>query len=80
MIRYLGAPAIANAIGVSPETVYRWSKAQRKGGSPPIQLRRTANGRIWCNAEDVDAFFSGPVLEEQIAKSVNDRLRRLGIA
>jgi hypothetical protein len=61
VIRYLGAKAIAAAVGVKPETVRTWRKAQLRGETPPILLKVTRTGRLWVSAADVDEFFTPPV-------------------
>jgi hypothetical protein len=55
---YLGAPAIAAALGMKPRTVRGWAEAQRQGRAIPLPLKRTASGRLWCTSEDVDRFFN----------------------
>ena len=57
---YLGAPAIAAAVHVKPGTVYDWAKAQRRGERIPLNLRRTASGRLWCDSQDIYGFFNPP--------------------
>jgi hypothetical protein len=55
---YLGAPAIAAALGMKPRTIRGWAEAQRQGRAIPLPLKRTASGRLWCTAEDVNRFFN----------------------
>lgn len=59
-MRYLGARAIAEAAHVKPGTVYDWAKAQRRGERIPLNLCRTASGRLWCDSEDIYRFFNPP--------------------
>jgi excisionase family DNA binding protein len=52
--RLLTARELGEAIGVSAETVLRWT---RQGELPAIRLPGTARGRLRYRPEDVDAWL-----------------------
>lgn len=52
--RLLTAREVADRLGVTAETILRWT---RRGELPAIRLPGTARGRLRYRAEDVDAWI-----------------------